>query len=161
RHYGEAYGVELSPDRVAVTTGSSAAFSLAFLAAFDAGERIALAAPGYPAYRNILAALGIDVVEIETTAAARHVITPEMLAAAHAEKPLAGILVASPANPSGTMMRPEALAALIAAADALGIRFVSDEIYHGLVYEGVAETALKLSPRAIVINSFSKYYCMT
>ncbi len=161
RHYGEAYGVEASPDRIAITTGSSAGFSLAFLAAFDAGDRIALAAPGYPAYRNILAALGLEVVELETTAAARHVITPDMLAAAHAERPLAGVLVASPANPSGTMMRPEALAALIASAEALGIRFISDEIYHGLVYDGVAETALRLSDRAIVINSFSKYYCMT
>lgn len=160
-HYGETYGIAVSPDRIAVTTGSSAAFNLAFLAAFDAGERIALAAPGYPAYRNILAALGLAVVDIETTAAARHVITPEMLAEAHARAPLAGVLVASPANPSGTMMRPEALAALIDAAEALGIRFISDEIYHGLVYEGVAETALKVSERAIVINSFSKYYCMT
>ena len=161
RHYRDTYGVEVSPDRVAVTTGSSAAFSLAFLAAFDAGEAIALAAPGYPAYRNILAALGLEVVDIETTAAARHVITPEMLEAADAKKPLAGVLVASPANPSGTMMQPEALAALIEAAETLGIRFISDEIYHGLVYEGVAETALKLSANAIVINSFSKYYCMT
>jgi aspartate/methionine/tyrosine aminotransferase len=161
RHYGETYGITVSPDRIAVTTGSSAGFNLAFLAAFDAGERIALAAPGYPAYRNLLAALGLEVVEIETTAATRHVITPEMLAEAHARKPLAGVLVASPANPSGTMMRPEALAALLAAADGLGIRFISDEIYHGLVYEGVAETALKHSGHAIVINSFSKYYCMT
>jgi aspartate/methionine/tyrosine aminotransferase len=161
RHYGDTYGVAVSADQVAVTTGSSAAFSLAFLAAFDAGERIALAAPGYPAYRNILAALGHEVVDIETMAAARHVITPEMLEAAHARKPLAGVLVASPANPSGTMMRPEALAALIDAAETLGIRFISDEIYHGLVYDGVAETALKLSANAIVINSFSKYYCMT
>src|SRR5260370_13343178 len=106
----------LSPDRIAVTTGSSAAFNLAFLAAFDAGDRIALAAPGYPAYRNILAALGLEVVDLETTAAARHVITPEMLAAAHARATLAGVLVASPANPSGTMMRPDALAAFIGAA---------------------------------------------
>jgi aspartate/methionine/tyrosine aminotransferase len=161
RHYGETYGITVSPERIAVTTGSSAGFNLAFLAAFDAGERIALAAPGYPAYRNLLAALGLEVVEIETTAATRHVITPEMLAEAHARKPLAGVLVASPANPSGTMMRPEALAALLAAADGLGIRFISDEIYHGLVYDGVADTALKHAEHAIVINSFSKYYCMT
>jgi aspartate/methionine/tyrosine aminotransferase len=161
RHYGEAYGLDVSPDRIAVTTGSSAGFNLAFLSAFDAGDRIALTAPGYPAYRNILSALGLEVVEIETHAETRHVLTPEMLAAAHAKKPLRGVLIASPANPTGTMMSPNALAALIAAARDLGIRFISDEIYHGLVYAGVADTALKFSDDAIVVNSFSKYYCMT
>ena len=161
RHYGEAHGIDLSPDRVAVTTGSSAAFNLAFLAAFDVGDRVALVTPGYPAYRNILAALGLDVVEIETTADSRYALTPEMLATAHAEAPLAGVLIASPANLTGTMMSPDALAALISAADELGIRFISDEIYHRLVYEGTAETALKFSEDAIIINSFSKYYCMT
>jgi aspartate/methionine/tyrosine aminotransferase len=160
-HYGEAYGIEVPADRIAVTTGSSAAFNLAFLAAFDVGDRVALAAPGYPAYRNILAALGLEVVDIETGPDTRHVLTPEMLAVAHTRAPLAGVLIASPANPSGTMMRPEALRALVAAADELGIRFISDEIYHGLVYDGVAETALKTSPSVIVVNSFSKYYCMT
>ncbi|MBZ0228841.1 MAG: aminotransferase class I/II-fold pyridoxal phosphate-dependent enzyme, partial [Bauldia sp.] len=115
----------------------------------------------YPAYRNILGALGLEVVDIETRAEDRHVVTPEMLAEAHARGPLAGILVASPANPTGTVMRPEALGALIGAANELGIRFISDEIYHGLVYSGVAETALTFDPAAIVVNSFSKYYCMT
>jgi aspartate/methionine/tyrosine aminotransferase len=161
RHYGEAYGLDLSPDRIAVTTGSSAGFNLAFLSAFDVGDRIALTAPGYPAYRNILSALGLEVVDIETDADTRHALTPEMLAAAHAQKPLSGVLIASPANPTGTMMSPAALAALIAAARDLGIRFISDEIYHGLVYSGTAETALKFSDDAIVVNSFSKYYCMT
>jgi aspartate/methionine/tyrosine aminotransferase len=161
RHYGEAYGLDVSRDRIAVTTGSSAGFNLAFLSVFDAGDRIALTAPGYPAYRNILSALGLEVVEIETHAETRHVLTPEMLAAAHAKKPLCAVLIASPANPTGTMMSPEALAALIAAAGDLGIRFISDEIYHGLVYAGTAETALKFSDDAIVVNSFSKYYCMT
>jgi aspartate/methionine/tyrosine aminotransferase len=161
RHYGEAYGVEVDPRRVAVTTGSSAGFNLAFLAAFDAGDRVALAAPGYPAYRNILSALGLEVVEIPTTMDTRHAITPEMLERVHADKKLAGLLVASPANPSGTMMTPDALGALVRAAEGLGIRFVSDEIYHGLVYEGAAETALRFSNSAIVVNSFSKYYCMT
>lgn len=161
RYYGDTYGIDVPAERIAVTTGSSAGFNLGFLAAFDHGDRVALATPGYPAYRNILAALGLEVVDIETSAAARHVLTPEMLAAAHTQKPLAGVLVASPANPSGTMMRPEALAALVAAAEDLCIRFISDEIYHGLVYDGVAETALRFSDRAIVINSFSKYYCMT
>ncbi len=161
RHYADTYGIDVPPERIAVTTGSSAGFNLAFLAAFDAGDRMALAAPGYPAYRNILHALDLEVVDIETGPETRHVLTPEMLEKAHREKPLAGVLVASPANPSGTMMKPEALRALIEAADDLGIHFISDEIYHGLVYEGVAATALGVSSRPIVINSFSKYYCMT
>jgi aspartate/methionine/tyrosine aminotransferase len=161
RHYADTYGIDLSPDRVAVTTGSSGAFNLAFLAAFDPGDRIALATPGYPAYRNFLGALGLEVVEIETGPDTRYVLTPELLERAHRDKPLAGVLVASPANPTGTMMKPDALRALVEAADALGLRFISDEIYHGLVYDGVAETALAFSDEAIVVNSFSKYYCMT
>jgi aspartate/methionine/tyrosine aminotransferase len=161
RHYHEAYGIDLSPDRVAVTTGSSGAFNLAFLAAFDPGDRIALATPGYPAYRNFLGALGLEVVEIEAGPDTRYVLTPELLEEAHRQTPLAGVLVASPANPTGTMMNPEALRDLVEAADALGLRFISDEIYHGLVYDGVAETALAFSDEAIVVNSFSKYYCMT
>ncbi len=161
RHYGEHYGVEVPAGRVAITTGSSAGFNLAFLAAFDHGDRVAIASPGYPAYRNILGALGLHVVELPTAARDRHVITPEMLERAHASAPLAGILVASPGNPTGTLMAPEALKALIDASDRLGIRFISDEIYHRLVYEGREETALAFSDRAIVINSFSKYYCMT
>ena len=161
RHYGDAHGIDIAPDRIAVTTGSSAGFSLAFLAAFDAGDRIAITAPGYPAYRNILGAFGIEVVEIETHLNARHVLTPEMLAATHAKAPLNGLLIASPANPTGTMMQADALGALIAAADDLGIRFISDEIYHRLVYGEAAETALKFTDDAIVVNSFSKYYCMT
>ena len=161
RYYGETHGIDVSPERIAITTGSSAGFNLSFLAAFDHGDRIALAAPGYPAYRNILGALGLEVVDIETSGEARHVITPEMLAAAHAKAPLKGVLVASPANPTGTMMSPAALGELIGAAEDLGIRFISDEIYHGLVYAGAAETALRFSTSAIVVNSFSKYYCMT
>ncbi|MCW2307410.1 pyridoxal phosphate-dependent aminotransferase [Rhodobium gokarnense] len=160
-HYREAYGIEVPVDRIAITTGSSAAFNLAFLAGFDVGDRVALPTPGYPAYRNILAALGLDAVEIETTAESRWALTPEMVRAAHAEKPLKGVLVASPANPTGTMVRPDALKALTDVCRELGIWFISDEIYHGLVYEGRAETALALSDDAIVINSFSKYYCMT
>ncbi len=161
RYYAEMHGIEVPYDRIAVTTGSSAGFNLAFLAAFDHGDRIALAAPGYPAYRNLLHALGLEVVELPVDAASRYVLTAEMLEAAHLERPLAGVLVASPANPSGTVMQPSALGALIEAAHDLGIRFISDEIYHRLVYEGVAETALRFSPDAIVVNSFSKYYCMT
>ncbi len=161
QHYKDAYGADISPERVVVTTGSSGAFNIAFLAAFDAGDRVALPTPGYPAYRNILAALGLDAVEIETGPASRWALTPEMLRTAHAEKPLKGVLVASPANPTGTMMQGPALSALIDTCRELGLWFISDEIYHGLVYEGRAETALSYDDDAIVINSFSKYYCMT
>lgn len=161
RHYGEHYGIDVSPDRVVVTTGSSGAFNLVFLAAFDAGERVALPVPGYPAYRNVLQALDIEPVEIETTAESRWSLTPERLGQAHAEKPLKGVLVASPNNPTGTVMQPAALQALISAAHARGLWFISDEIYHGLVYDGDERTALSFSDEAIVINSFSKYYCMT
>jgi len=161
RHYGEEYGVEVSPERVIVTTGSSAGFALAFLGAFDQGARIAMAAPAYPAYRNILAVLGIEGVEIPVGEETGWVLTAEQLRAAHEKAPLAGVLVASPANPTGTMTQPEELKALIETAAELGIRFISDEIYHGLVFKGRAETALAFSPEPIVINSFSKYYCMT
>jgi aspartate/methionine/tyrosine aminotransferase len=157
RHYAEAYDLDLSPDRVVVTTGSSAGFVLAFLTCFDAGARIALAAPGYPAYSNILAALALEVAWLETTAATRWAPTPEMLESSSAE----GILVASPANPSGTVIAPEALGALVAAAAERGTWFISDEIYHGLTFGVAAETALRYSDDAIIINSFSKYYCMT
>jgi aspartate/methionine/tyrosine aminotransferase len=161
RHYHETYGVAVDPARVVVTTGSSAAFILAFLALFEAGDRIAVASPGYPPYRHILRALGCEPVPIETTAQMRWAITPEMLIDAHRRAPLKGVLVASPANPTGTMMTPQALRALHDAAAGEGIRFISDEIYHGLDYAFPAETAARFSNHAIVINSFSKYFCMT
>ena len=161
QHYKDSYGIGIPVERIAVTTGSSAAFNLAFLAGFDVGDRVALPTPGYPAYRNILLALGLEAVEIETTAETRWALTPEMIAAEHEKSPLKGVLVASPANPTGTMMRPAALKTLISACRDLGLWFISDEIYHGLVYEGRADTALTYSDDAIVINSFSKYYCMT
>jgi aspartate/methionine/tyrosine aminotransferase len=134
---------------------------MAFLAAFDVGDRIALAAPGYPAYRNLATAVGLETVEIPVDASSGYTLTPAMLEKAHREKPLAGLLVASPANPTGTIMAPDALKALIAAAEDMGIVFISDEIYHRLVYSGTAATALDFSNDAIVVNSFSKYYCMT
>ncbi|MBN8921004.1 MAG: aminotransferase class I/II-fold pyridoxal phosphate-dependent enzyme, partial [Rhizobiales bacterium] len=161
RHYAEAYGAEVSPDAIAVTTGSSGAFILAFLALFDAGDRVAVATPGYPPYRHILSALGCRPVLIETGPETRWSLTPEALLAAHRESPLKGVIVASPANPTGTMMDRAALAALVAAAEDTGIRVISDEIYHGLDYAFPAETAARLSPRAVVVNSFSKYFCMT
>jgi aspartate/methionine/tyrosine aminotransferase len=161
RHYGETYGVEVDPARIAVTTGSSAAFVLAFLALFEPGDRVAVALPGYPPYRHILTALGCEPVRIETTRATRWAITPQMLIAAHRKAPLKGVLIASPANPTGTMMSATALRDLIDAAEGEGIAFISDEIYHGLDYAFPAETAAKLSDSAVIINSFSKYFCMT
>jgi aspartate/methionine/tyrosine aminotransferase len=161
RHYGETYGIDVDPARIIVTTGSSGAFILAFLALFEAGDRVAMAIPGYPPSRHILTALGCEVVPIETTAATRWALTGDMLLAAHRKAPLKGVLVASPANPTGTMMRPEALSELMRAAEDVGIRFISDEIYHGLDYAFPAETAARFSDNVTIINSFSKYFCMT
>ncbi|OLB79436.1 MAG: 1-aminocyclopropane-1-carboxylate deaminase [Alphaproteobacteria bacterium 13_2_20CM_2_64_7] len=161
RHYDETYGVAIDPGRVVVTTGSSAAFILTFLALFEPGDRVAVALPGYPPYRHILSALGCEAVAIETTQATRWAITPEMLLAVHRKAPLKGVLVASPANPTGTMMTAEALRDLIAAAHSEGIRLISDEIYHGLDYAFPAETAARVSDDCVIINSFSKYFCMT
>src|SRR3954469_21243588 len=161
RHYRETYGIAIDPARVVVTTGSSAGFILAFLTLFEPGDRVAIATPGYPPYRHILKALGCEAVLIETTAATRFAITPDMLIDAHRRAPLKGVLVASPANPTGTMMTAQALHDLHAAAEREGIHFISDEIYHGLDYAIAADTAARLSENAIVINSFSKYFCMT
>ena len=161
RHYREVHRLDLDPARVVVTTGSSGGFILAFLALFEPGDRVALANPGYPPYRHILSALGCEPVLIETSAATRWALSPDALIAAHRAKPLQGLLVASPANPTGTMMDAAALKALIDTAEAEGIKVISDEIYHGLDYAFAAETAAKLSDRTLVINSFSKYFCMT
>jgi aspartate/methionine/tyrosine aminotransferase len=161
RHYDEIYGLALDPARVVVTTGSSGGFILAFLALFEAGDRVALANPGYPPYRHILSALGCEPVLIETSATTRWAMTGKALIAAHRAGPLKGVVIASPANPTGTMMDADALSQLIAVAEAEGIRVISDEIYHGLDYAFAAETAANISQQALVINSFSKYFCMT
>ena len=161
RHYRESYGFAVDSSRIVVTTGSSAAFILAFMAMFEPGDRVAVTVPGYPPYRHILTALGCEPVLIETTSETRHALTGEALLAAHHKAPLKGVLVASPANPTGTMMSREALSGLISAAESAGIRFISDEIYHGLDYAFPAVTAAELSADALVINSFSKYFCMT
>src|ERR1700721_2691454 len=161
RHYRESYGFEVDSSRIVVTTGSSAAFILAFRAMFEPGDRVAVTVPGYPPYRHILTALGCEPVLIETSGETRHALTGEALLAAHRRSPLKGVLVGSPANPTGTMMSREALTSLIAVAEGAGIRFISDEIYHGLDYAFPAVTAAELSPHALVINSFSKYFCMT
>jgi aspartate/methionine/tyrosine aminotransferase len=161
RHYADAYGMPIDPSRVIVTTGSSGGFILAFLALFEPGDRVAIALPGYPPYRHTLAALGCEPVLIECTQATRWAITPDMLLAAHRQAPLKGVLIGSPANPTGTMMTAPALRDLIDAAAGEGIAFISDEIYHGLDYAFAAETAIRLSDNAVIINSFSKYFCMT
>jgi aspartate/methionine/tyrosine aminotransferase len=161
RHYHDAYGCAVDSQRIVVTTGSSGAFILAFLGLFEPGDRVAVTVPGYPPYRHILTALGCEPVLIETSSATRHALTGEALLAAHRRTPLKGVLVGSPANPTGTMMSREALKSLIAAAESCGIRFISDEIYHGLDYAFPAVTAAQLSADALVINSFSKYFCMT
>ncbi|WP_316236579.1 pyridoxal phosphate-dependent aminotransferase [Bradyrhizobium sp. SZCCHNR1015] len=161
RHYRETHACEIDPARIVITTGSSAGFILAFLAMFEPGDRVAVTVPGYPPYRHILTALGCEPVLIETTAENRHALTGEALLAAHRKTPLKGVLVASPANPTGTMMSREALGGVIAAARDAGIRFISDEIYHGLDYAFPAVTAAELSSEALIINSFSKYFCMT
>ncbi len=158
RDYRERYGVAVEPAEIIVTTGSSAAFQLAFLAAFEAGQRVALAAPGYPAYRNILSALGLEPVLIEAGENAHFQPNPELLAECG---DIAGLIVASPANPTGTMIAAADLAALSAYCRDRGIRLVSDEIYHGITYESAPQTARAYGREAIVVNSFSKYYSMT
>jgi aspartate/methionine/tyrosine aminotransferase len=162
RHYKDSYGVEIDPERVIVTTGSSAAFVLTFLALFDPGDSVLLPSPGYPCYRHILASLGVASDIIETGPANRWMPTPDQVARrARENRRTAGLLVASPSNPTGTMLEPERLAALSDVCRSAGIWFISDEIYHGLTYALPAETALRYSPDAIVINSFSKYFSMT
>ncbi len=160
-YYKLKYDVTIAPERVVVTTGSSGSFVLAFLVAFEVGNKVALPTPGYPAYRNILNALGVQTPPIETTAASRWVPQPGDLDKLAEQGPLHGLLQASPNNPSGTMIKPEALKALVEKCQDLGLWFISDEIYHGLNYEMPATTALQFTDEAIVINSFSKYFCMT
>lgn len=161
RYYQDMHGIAVAPERVVVTTGSSAGFVLAFLALFDPGQRVAITAPGYPAYRNILGALDLEAATMPLRAADRWTPTAEAITSLHAETPLHGVLVMSPANPSGTMLGRPALADIALTCQRLGLWLVSDEIYHGLTYDARAETALAVDDDAIVINSFSKYYCMT
>ncbi|WP_254007689.1 pyridoxal phosphate-dependent aminotransferase [Rhizobium sp. L1K21] len=162
-HYKRYYGLDVSPERIAVTTGSSAGFNLAFLGLFDAGQTVAIARPGYPAYRNILAALGLNVVEVAADAENAFTLTPENLdaAAGEAGKRIDGVLLASPANPTGTVTGRAALKRLADYCSANNIHFISDEIYHGLTFAGEEASALSVTDDVVVINSFSKYYCMT
>lgn len=167
-HHRRAHGIEVDPDDVVVTTGSSGGFLLAFLAAFDHGDRVAMARPGYPCYRNVLTALGCEVVEIPTGPGTRFQPTLAQLdALVERTGPVRGLVVASPANPTGTMLLPEELAALAVGCEERGITLVSDEIYHGIEYaplEGeasLARSAWETSREAIVFSSFSKYFSMT
>jgi len=161
RHYRERYGLELAPERVVVTTGSSAGFVLAFLALFDAGARVGLPSPGYPCYRHILTALGQQPVPLVTDAGGRWMPTVGQLEAAAAGAGLRGLVLASPGNPTGTMLEGSRLADIADACRRLGIWLVSDEIYHGLTYGMAEETALAHSEEAVIVNSFSKYFSMT
>ena len=159
--YTAKFGLDLAVDDVVLTTGSSGGFLLAFLACFDAGDRVAIASPGYPCYRNILSALGCEVVEIECGPETRFQPTVGMLEGL--DPPVQGVIVASPANPTGTVIPPEELAAIAGWCDANEVRLISDEVYHGLVYPGAPPTscAWETSRNAVVVNSFSKYYAMT
>ena len=158
RHYEDYYGVTVPADRVVVTTGSSGAFLLTFLTCFEAGDRVALADPGYPAYRNILKAVGVETVHLPTTAETRFQPTPALLDAVPGG--VDGLIIASPSNPAGTMLDADALAALATYCTDHGIRLVSDEIYHGICFREPAATALASSDSVVIINSFSKYFSM-
>lgn len=158
RHYKDWYNLDIDPNRVAVTPGSSVAFQLAFLSSFDAGARIGLIEPGYPPYRAIVAALGLEPVLIPVGPETRYQPTPAMLDKAG---PLDGILIASPANPTGSMLTTDELRALLAWAKKNDCVFISDEIYHGLSYGRDADCALAFDDDAIIINSMSKFFCMT
>ena len=157
RMYGEWYNVDLDPARVVITPGSSGGFILAFTALFDTHDKVGIGAPGYPSYRQILRALGFNPIDLQTQPENRYQPVP----ADFADMDLAGLLVASPANPTGTMLDKPAMGALIDACGAQNASFISDEIYHGVEYEKKAVTALELTDDCYVINSFSKYFSMT
>lgn len=158
-HYARTYGLQVDPDEVIVTTGSSGGFLLAFLAAFEHGDRVALPRPGYPAYRNILTALGTRVVDLPCGPETGFVPTIRMLDAL--DEPVHGLVLASPANPTGTVLDPTALAELTRYCEQRGIQLVSDEIYHGISYAAMTDCAWRTSREAVVVNSFSKYFAMT
>jgi aspartate/methionine/tyrosine aminotransferase len=158
-HYAREYSLTVDPESVVVTTGASGAFLLAFLGAFDTGDRVGVVRPGYPAYRNILAALGCTVVDLPCDETTRFQPTVRMLE--ELEEPLDGLVVASPANPTGTALSGDELAELAAWCDGHGVWLISDEIYHGISYGDPLRSAWEYSREAIVVNSFSKFWCMT
>lgn len=160
-YYRQQHGAVADPESVMVTMGSSSAFILAFLGAFGRDAKIAVTRPGYPAYLNTLDGLGMEAVEIEVTAAAGWRLTAADIEAAYARDRFDGLLFASPANPTGAAVTREGLREIVETCARLGVRFISDEIYHGLDYRGPSVSALEFTRDAIIINSFSKYYCMT
>lgn len=159
--YQDRYGIAVNPSNIVVTTGSSAGFVLSLLAMFEAGDRIAIPSPGYPAYRNIIRALGMEPVLVETGPSSDWMINAEVLERSHRQSTLNGILFANPNNPNGSMLSRADFFELVDKASELGIKFISDEIYHGLVYAKSQASVLEHTKNAIVVNSFSKYYCMT
>ncbi|MEK9673054.1 MAG: aminotransferase class I/II-fold pyridoxal phosphate-dependent enzyme [Rhodospirillaceae bacterium] len=158
-HYQDCYGVQVTPDSVVITTGSSGGFVLSFMAAFDAGDRVALASPGYPAYRNILKGLGVEVVDLPTRLEDNFQPTRRVLETL--DRAIDGLIIASPSNPAGTMIHEDTLRDLVDHCRVNGVRLISDEIYHGITYGAAAATALTFTRDAVIINSFSKYYSMT
>ena len=161
RYYRAQHGVEVDPGSIIATMGSSAGFILSFLSAFPRGGTIAVTRPGYPAYLNTLDALGFRAREIPLVAASGWRLTGADLEAAYRREPFDGLLFASPANPTGAAVTGEGLKEIIDTCRKLGVRLISDEIYHGLDYRGPSASALEFTRDAIVVNSFSKYYCMT
>lgn len=161
RHYRARYGLKVPASRIVITTGSSGGFILSFLALMEHGGRIGIPRPGYPAYRNILQALGIEAVEIPTGAETRFAMSAAAIEKAHAETPLDAVLMMSPANPTGVLTPAGEVKAIAETCRRLGLWLISDEIYHGLTYEGEEASALGFSDDAIIVNSFSKYFCMT
>jgi aspartate/methionine/tyrosine aminotransferase len=161
RYYAEQHGVTVSPDSIVATMGSSSGFILAFLGGFEPGARIAVTRPGYTAYLNTLYGMGYRPIELPVDAAHGWHLTAADIEAVYSREPFAGLLLASPANPTGAAVTREQLGEIVATCRKLGVRFISDEIYHGLDYRGPSISALEFTRDAIVINSFSKYYCMT
>lgn len=159
QHYKDFYGIDVEYNRVAVTLGSSGGLLLAFIAAFDVGDRVAMASPSYPAYRNVLKSLGIEVIELHTSIESRFQPTVNLLK--ELDKPIQGLIIASPSNPTGTMIPTEELKNISKFCDDVGIRIISDEIYHGITYERRADSVLSYSSSAVVANGFSKYFAMT
>jgi aspartate/methionine/tyrosine aminotransferase len=158
-HYRQSYDLDVDPDQVVATVGASGAFVLSFLAAFDPGDRVVVPEPAFPAYKNILRALGVEVVRLGIGFESAFTPTVPMLEAL--KPPIHGLVIASPANPTGTMLSPEQLSALACHCRARGIRLIADEIYHGITYERPASSVLAFDRDAIIINGFSKYFCMT
>lgn len=161
RHYLETQGVDVDPDAIAITLGSSGGIVGALLACFDVGQKVAITAPGYPAYKTMISSLGLKPVTITLDAQSGWLPTPELVRKAHAAEPFDGLIIMSPSNPTGTVIPADVLKKLIETCAELGIRLFSDEIYHGLEYGEKAVSALKFTNQAVIINSFSKFFCMT